>query len=93
MRTKQLKLFMVQERGYNLTRRSLPRLFWTKCCTGLSYTYGFFNWLYEYHFQFEVKVVEKTCVARGDENCTWEIYTVNHLPDESKERSKNHVSF
>ena len=44
-------------------------------------------------FQFEVNVVEKTCVARGDENCTWEIYTVNHLPDESNELSENQGSF
>ncbi|NYE09596.1 sugar diacid utilization regulator [Bacillus niacini] len=44
-------------------------------------------------FQFEVKVTEKTCVARGDENCTWEINTVNHLPDKSSEHSEHQVSF
>ncbi|MCM3729148.1 helix-turn-helix domain-containing protein [Neobacillus cucumis] len=29
--------------------------------------------------QFKVNVVEKTCVGKGDENCTWDIYTVQPL--------------
>lgn len=41
-------------------------------------------------FQFEVGVVEKTCVARGDESCTWEIHTINHLPDKSTDHSIDH---
>lgn len=44
-------------------------------------------------FQFEVDVIEKTCVARGDEYCTWEIHTVNHLPDKSPEDSENNETF
>lgn len=59
------------------------------CHTLMGFATGYMSTI----FQFEVKVVEKTCVARGDENCTWVIYTVNHLPDESKELSENQVSF
>ncbi|MBM4763070.1 V4R domain-containing protein [Bacillus sp. B15-48] len=59
------------------------------CHTLMGYATGYMSTI----FQFEVKVVEKTCVARGDEHCTWEIYTVNHLPDESKAHSENQVTF
>ena len=59
------------------------------CHTLMGYSTGYMSTI----FQFEVMVVEKTCVARGDENCTWEVCTVNHLPDESKERFENQVSF
>lgn len=59
------------------------------CHTLMGFATGYMSTI----FQFEVKVVEKTCVARGDENCTWEFYTVNPLPDESNENSENQVSF
>ncbi|WP_066253277.1 XylR N-terminal domain-containing protein [Neobacillus drentensis] len=59
------------------------------CHTLMGYATGYMSTV----FQFEVNVAEKTCVARGDENCTWETYTVNHLPDESNELSENQGSF
>ncbi len=59
------------------------------CQTLMGFSTGYMSSI----FQFEVKVVEKTCVARGDENCTWEVYTVNHLLDESKECSVNQDPF
>lgn len=59
------------------------------CHTLMGFSTGYMSTI----FQFDVKVVEKTCVARGDKNCTWEVYTVNHLPDESNEQSENQISF
>lgn len=44
-------------------------------------------------FQFEVEVIEKTCVAKGDAHCTWEIHTVNTLPDKVNDTLEPHISF
>jgi len=59
------------------------------CHTLRGYATGYMSTI----LQFEVKVIEKTCVARGDEDCTWEIHTVNHLPDKINEHSENQASF
>ncbi|WP_209124218.1 XylR N-terminal domain-containing protein [Alkalihalobacillus sp. BA299] len=43
--------------------------------------------------QFEVNVVEKNCVAKGDKNCTWEIYTVQPLIEKASKENPPEKNF